>query len=529
MDFGMRNMWKKIIEKIFSRKNLYILCFMALNLIEVLRESQGGDVWHVVVNCTGLALMVIVFSAYPLKEFCTWINGVYTILCVAAMAGIYVHWQSHVGQYNLWQIETAVMNIWWIGIMAGNLFQKIVVKKTLAFQPGMTGWLWIAMSMLMTASISGRWWPLWYLLMFGVFYLTDYKQGDRRALWDGMIDGTILSFFFIQIYTYGFRPYDVVRYAGPFRNSNMAALYYLIVYMMCLYKLHLLELKKTRKGWKLFYLIGAGGLLSFQLYTMARTAWVTSAVIAVLYGVFVVRRIWNKKWRLVLCRGAALFFAVAFTFLPVYYTIRWLPTVMHHRVWYDGEYSYDKVHSYDPPDSDKYVSLEEALDAMLGRVWETFKGFSFCPSLTMRVYAAEAEKNKVELVDMPWLDYALRGRLTIYKAYWDDMTWYGHGMGDGQYYLNDEGYHSWHAQNLWLQIAYFYGIPAGILFVILTLVLLRRGYALMKKSASPYAVIPFFICALCFMFGLMEEVWNPGQLIMFLIFFVQHPQMGREA
>lgn len=521
-------MFQKISGKIFSTKSLYILCFMALNLIELLRASQRGDVWYVAVNCMGLVAMVIVCSAYPLREFCTAAGGIYTLLCAVAMAVIYMHWRQHIGEYNLWQMETAIMNVWWIGIIAGYLFKKVIREKTVPLRPGVSGWLWIAMSMLMIASVSGRWWPLWYLLMFGSFYLTRYRPEDAKALWDGMIDGTILSFFCIQIYAYGFRPYDEVRYKGAFGNCNMTALYYLIVYVMCLYKLHILESRKAHKGWKLFYLTGAGGLLSFQIFTMGRTAWVTSVAVTILYGIFVVRKIWKKKWRQVLCRGAALILAVAFTFLPVYYTIRWLPTILHYRVWYEGEYSIDKVHSFDPPDSDKYVSLEEAVEAIFGRVWETFKGFSFHSPLMMCVYAAEPEGKKVEMVDLPWLDEALRGRVTIYKAYWEDLTWYGHGTQDGYYYLGDEGYHSWHAQNLWLQIAYYYGIPAGIILVALTFALLRRGYVRMQREPAPHAIVPFFMCVLCFAFGLMEVVWNPGQLIMFLIFFVQHPQMGRE-
>ena len=69
-----------------SKKTLYLLCFMALNLIEFLRASQTGDIWHVAVNCTGFVVMIMIASAYPLKEFCTIPNGIYTVACVAAMA-----------------------------------------------------------------------------------------------------------------------------------------------------------------------------------------------------------------------------------------------------------------------------------------------------------------------------------------------------------------------------------------------------------------------------------------------------------
>ncbi len=515
--------------RVLTKRTLYVLCFMALNLIEQLRASQTGDIWYVAVNCMGLVVMVLVASAYRLREFLTLSNGIYTVLCIVAMAAVFVHWQFHVGEYNLWQIETALMNVWWIGIMVRHLFKRLVTDRALLFHPGVLGWLWIAMSVLMIASVSRRWWPLWYLLMFGVFYLTGYGQEDRKALWDGMLNGTLISFFCIQIYAYGFRPYDELRYKGAFANSNMAALYYLIVYLMCLYKLHILELRKAHRGWKLFYLIGAGGMLSFQVFTMGRTAWVSSFVITVLYGILVVRRLWNKRWRQVLGRGCGLALAAALTFLPVYYTVRWLPTVLHHPIWYEGEYSLGKVHSFDPKDSEKYVELDEFLEALLGRLAGTLKRIEARNPFLIHSYAAEPER--VELVRVPWTeDEGILNRLTIYKAYWDDLTWYGNEPNKGFYQIGDGDYHSWHAQNLWLQIAYYFGIPSGLLLAAISVVmLLRHGRRMFADKENPYGIIPFFVCVLFTVFGITEVVWNPGQLIMFLIFFVQHPQLGNQS
>lgn len=75
-------------------------------------------------------------------------------------------------------------------------------------------------------------------------------------------------------------------------------------------------------------------------------------------------------------------------------------------------------------------------------------------------------------------------------------------------------------------MAYTHGIPAGILSVALSIVLLyAQGRNMMRRKDNPYAVIPFFVCVVFMVFGLMEIVWNPGQLIMFLVFFVQHPQI----
>ena len=486
---------KKII---LNKKNLYILCFLALNLVEFLRATQTGDIWHVVVNVMGIVFLFIVVSAYPLKEFLNPLNAVYTLLCLAAMVAVYFHWRAHYGEYLVWQIETAIVNVWWIGIMVRLLFKQIFVEKTKSFRPGVAGWIWIAMTMLMIASVSGRWWPLWYLLMFGSFYLTKYTEEDAKALWDAMIDGTILSFFCLQTLAYGTRPYDEVRYVGFFNNSNMMGLYYLIIYLMVLYKLHILHMKKAAWGWKLFYFIGAGGMLSFQLFTMCRTAWVASIVITFLYGILVVRKLWELKWRQVLLRGIALCLMMVVTFLPVFLTIRWLPTLTHYRLWFPGEYAVYKVHSFDPPDSEKYVELDEFLDALLGRIIRTLNGIEVKNPFVLQVNAQELER--VELVDIPWLkDGSLRMRFTIYKVYLRDMTWYGNPQNMGYYLIGEGTYQSWHAQNLWIQIGYYYGIPAGILLIVLTVVLVYAyGKRLLRNKDNPHAIIPFFMCVFCF-------------------------------
>lgn len=525
---------RKLAQKLFTKRTLYLLCFMAINLIEFLRATQVGNVWKAAANCTGLVMMVLIFSALPFRELIDRVSIAYMLLCGAAMIAVHFYWLSHRGEFLWGEAQTAVLNVCWIGIAVRYFFRRVIVEKKTAFRPGLTGWAWIALSVLMIASVSERWWPLWFLLMFGCFYLTDFPEQDRGLLWEGLIDGTILSFFAIQIYAYGFRPYDELRYKGAFSNSNTMALYYLIVYLMCLGRLHILELRKACRWWKLFFLLGAGGLLSFQLFTMCRTAWIVSFVLTGIYGIFVMRRIWRMNWIQIACRGGALLLAVTVTFLPIYGTIRWLPAILHHPVWYEGEYSVDKVHSFDPADSEKYVSLEDFMDALLGRILRTLKIAEQNDPFLLRAYAAEESEGmeRVELIETSWTeDEALRTRLTIYKAYWDDLNWFGHGLSEGYYIIGDGDYFSRHAQNLWLQMAYTYGIPAGIVSIVLSAALLYvQGRNMARQKDNPYAILPFFVCVVYMMFGLTEIVWNPGQLIMFLVFFAQHPQiMERQA
>lgn len=519
---------KKIFSlKLFIKRILYTLCAIALSAIDFALNTQNGDKWSVAVNATGIVMLVIIASQYPVRKLLTLVNYIWSGLCVAIIVAAVASGRDSIMHVYVWAFVMAIVNVWWIVIYGKYLLPVFWRERSWKrIKPGLTGWIWIAMMLLMFFSRSGRVWPVWFLAMFGMFYLTEYSSGERDALMDGMVDGMIISFFLLQIFAYGFRPYDVVRYVGAFTNSNIAALHYLVAYTMVLFKLHLLHQREAKKGWKLFYFTGGCGLLGFMFLTMGRTAWVTAFLLTVLYGILVVRRIWKKKWGAVMGRFLVLGLTTVLLFPAVFATVRWLPAILHHPVWFLGEYNENKVHSFDPPDSWKYVEMDEFLETVLGRIWRTFQVCSSRDPFLLVAQASEETDEIIELVGPEGMDKALNIRLSIYKTYLGELNLLGHSSEEGHYHFKDSDYIVWHAQNVWLQVAYDYGIPTGILFLAMTVLLLKRHYQSMKAHTDNcYAVIPFFLCVLFFCYGTMEMVWNVGQLVMALFFVVQHPQI----
>ena len=563
------------------RRIWFIVLFMALNLIEWLKATQTGDIWKVAVNVAGLVVMTLVMSAYPVKELCCGFSKVYTIICLAVIVGIYGYWWMNPGKFVVWQYLTAVMNIWLIGIMLWVLWRRAAAGRLKKPKWDILSTLWVLLTIVMVLSKSGRVWPVWFFLIYGIFYLTEYSEEDKDALVEGMVNGTIISFFIMQIYAYGFRPYDEVRYKGPLSNCNMTALYYLIVYCMILAKLHFLTLQKSGKIRKLFWMVMAGGLLCFQFMTLCRTAWLSAIAVTFAYGILIVKGIWKDSLPKVLGKAVLLGVITVAVFPIVFGTVRWLPTILHHPIWYEGEWSEEKVHSFDPADSDKYVTLEEFLDTALGRFLQILEKPAAVDGQAMQDAAGQGEAGQGEagqgeagqgeagqetaeesLVteeetddpgeelfmpdgyvrasaeaigdEVPILDYSKDWtssdiRVAIFKAYWKDLNWRGHSEKEG-YYLITPKYRCWHAQNLWLQIAYYYGIPAGILLVVLTVVMIYYYISRCHKGKldQKYGVLPLLFVILYFTFGLMEVVWNPGQLVFVLIFLVQHPGLFRK-
>lgn len=593
---------RDVILSIGNRQLLYFLCFLAFELIDFLRNTQNGDIWSAAVGGTGLVMMVLIFSEYPLKE---WHYGKHTrvymaiwTVCCLGIAGASALWQQHfiLGIYK-WTFFLGVWNVWWIFLVGQEIVKRLWKAGSLRAKPDLTGVLALVMAFLMTFSRSGRLWPVWFAAMFGMFYVTRFTREKLEQLFEAMVDATIVAFFVIQIYAYGFRPYDVIRYLGAYPNSNVASLHYLVVYTMVLCKLHYLEKKNAKKGWRIFFFLGAAGLLDFMFLTMGRTSWVTAIVITCFYGIFVIWKNWKKKFSGVIARGAALVAAFVVLFPVVFGTVRFLPAVLHHPVWYGGEYSIEKVHSFDPADSPKYIEMDEFLEAVFGRIVGTFykgnttqedeagnaestenvageasvAGNSTDNVVTVEAGTAEgkagagsadntvaentedgekadrenAEPDNVnsavavdasqtsyeviEKIGPEGMDEALNIRLSIYAAYLRNLNWFGHPDAEGHYQFADIDYFSWHAQNVWLQMAFSYGIPSGILFLILTVLLFRKNFGILKNAGNvPYKIIPFFICLLFFVYGLMELDWNVGQYPLILLFITQHPQIREQ-
>ena len=92
----------------------------------------------------------------------------------------------------------------------------------------------------------------------------------------------------------------------------------------------------------------------------------------------------------------------------------------------------------------------------------------------------------------------------------------GHSPSEG-YFQITETYHSWHAQNVFLQIAFFYGIPAGLCFVVLIVWIGKKALLTAYYGEEKHALLPFLVWLVFVGFGMLECVWYPGQSILFLI------------
>lgn len=530
--------------KSVMKRSFFIVCFFLLNFIDLLRHTQNGHIGSTAANLTGVVIFFLVMSGLKFSRKCALASVVWTVLWLIFVRAGVQWYHSKPQPLWIWNTLAVFLNIWCIGVMVitliGNRGRDMLKNRRIS----MIGILWVCFSVLAVLSRYGIFWPVWYLFMFACFYGVDYNEEKKEFLFAGMVDGTILAFFAFQIYAYGFRPWDMVRYLGAYANCNMTALHYVVVFCMLLVKLHVLEKNGAKKWIKLLYAFLAGGLISFQIFTICRTALLTSAALLLVYGIVVVGCLWKKKVSGVFFRGCLLAACIAVSFPLVYATIRYLPAVLHHPVWYIGEYNVEKVHSYDAWDSPKYTDFDEFMETAFGRFFRIKKeeeeagqsptepsteaktellqntGTEPAQGRTDEGTVQDAEEESV-------LETALGGREAVYRAYLTNLNWTGHTEQEG-YFQITEDWHTWHAQNHWLQAAFYLGIPAGVLlFVMTVLICIRNLRIAVRNQKDNYAILPLMVTVVFLVFGMAELVWYPGQMILVLFFLVQHPQFKK--
>ena len=104
-----------------------------------------------------------------------------------------------------------------------------------------------------------------------------------------------------------------------------------------------------------------------------------------------------------------------------------------------------------------------------------------------------------------WEYYLKNGNMTGHRSS------EGHDIGDGLYV--------WHAQNMFVQFWYYYGIPSAVLFLAVLVMLIFysiKNILRKKEDALPGLLFLVFFGV----FGLFEATWYPGQMVLLLAFFV---------
>lgn len=510
-------------EKLY--KWWYALCFVFLGIIDQRRGSALGTIQMTFANLTGVVMALLLLPSIRLekekaKPYLLW-TPVCAILAIIACIIGNSYWQ-YKGQWS-----TAVLNIAVWSYLIIYVYQEKNYTELFARIKQPVFWCTCLCLVLMQLSVHEGIVPLWYLLIYGGFVVIGIPKERTEDFFDGMMTGIILWFFGQQIIAFGFRPYDYVRYKGLYSGETQNGMHYMIVF--CAFLLKWICSREKNEKWfiRFFYFLMSAVMISFTVFTggKAPVLGITAVTAFVILGYNIFKR---KTFYGVFLHSVTLVVCVVLTFPVCYLSIRYLPTILHHPIWYEGEYvEGDSVCSFDPWNSTKYISFEDVVYNDVNRLLESIgigpdKWIVQFQQLmqALPVHAEEMDRQKIaengagsssdnpfNIEELHGLTSSTDARKVIYTYYWNHLNFRGHDKEHSGFWISDYTYYT-HAHNMFLQIAYDHGIIPGLLFLLIYLYSLYRAFRLCLKGN--WTCIVFLLAILCF--GMVEMVLVSGQI-----------------
>ncbi len=532
---------KGFSHKKHYKKYFYFVCFFILCICDQRVGSALGEIQLVCPNIVLMVLSCMALSHYPLSDFrrrCFWIPA---IICMAgAGLALGLIWPNTYYHYQLIS-----------GVIAAVLYGCVLIRTAHAIFSakrlprgshlglGLMGLLLLWSILSRHDKYSGVLLCLSVVLM----YLTDFTDREYDWMLRALGGAVLTAFFVFQGLAFVFRPYDTLRYLGLYANTNINALFYQMVYCVFLGFFCILEIKKEHCLLKWGSFCFACAMWSFVMLTMCRSAIAGMAAATVLgFGI----TLWKRRGRRLprgLSYACGLFVGIVLGFPVVYGAVRYLPAVFHHPVWFMDEYSEEKVHSWDSYDSEKYTDWREVLQGNFGRFFPNAANARISMGLdsgVLSVWARGRDEAGFALDGAPMMllasgeegtlpggmvygediaseaalseENSIDFRFTIYRQYLSRLNLRGHADSENGVQVNAD-YYAPHAHNIFLQYAFNYGLPAGLLLLAYLAVSGIRFLCLCIRSETDTPFLPgLLMFASIAVFGMLEIVWRSGQL-----------------
>lgn len=410
--------------------------------------------------------------------------------------------------------------------------------------------IWVIMLVLMIISKSEYLWPECYLVLFLCYYMTKQTPSQRANVISGLVNGIIMAFFVIQGHALLCRPYDRVRYYGNFCNPNHNCMFLCLCLAAILAKILFITRESRKVIIRVFYFLLAGMCYSLICMTMTRSGYIAAFVVTVFFLITYCQ----VKGKKIFIRTGLLLVLIFVVSMPLtYVAVRYIPTIHPHVLFYFQEgYSEARVHSWDERDSEKYVTFEQLIQSVLGRIERTKKTYDdfrseeiekeengkivvadfkiasnaeYFPTavfsnVKMNMPEAESETNldKVPALTNKEASNAFIVRYTIYKWYFTHLTLRGMPYDEQGFQLTEDHWIQ-DTHNIYLDYGINFGFPVMILFIIFIWWGIGRLVKQGIKMQDIGKMASLFIVLIPSVFGLFEFAWGAGTISTVAFYF----------
>ena len=519
--------WRNYIQTVCFGLLFYALCQYV---------NADREYYHYTNTRWMLIFLAIAFlMMYTEKQFLNLFSGLWLILSIIGSVKHCVDFEKGTNEHELAVLTCAVVVLW------GLLILNILIAWIKALRQGeyqfrkptivqmIYGILWVVFSALMYLYQFEKIWVYTATLPFVTMFFLRFTPASKSRFLKNFANGILLSFGFVALFCFIHRPHHywmLYRYGGIFHTVACTGMYLAVVFGAAVGKLFgTLKARDNMLVCCPFECFLVSVTAGYIFLTMSRTAYlsafVTAALVVVL-AAFAFHKIFSNVWKEigVLLLSAFLCFPLVFT------AVRMIPAVINEPIRYDLEHQ-DRdfmVYRGDPIDSDKYMTVPRFFSTLFGRFQKeevvtdededdealgierseeqylVYTGNDFA-GMDMRTAHDDAdedddddEESEEEQNDMS------NGRFAIFMDYVKALSFEGH---EKMAIVNEEGKEHVHAHNSYLQVAYNFGMIAGVVFLTICAISLWCSIRLAMTQGDKFGIyiVPF---ALIIVFGLIS-------------------------
>lgn len=399
--------------------------------------------------------------------------------------------------------------------------------------------LCVAFWLVCAAFANGRSWPVMLCIVFTAWIFFYVTSEYREELLEDICNGILLAFAGTVIFCLYRRPYQyfmLTRYAGIFFTVTVTACYYLLPAAAALTKVFVARREENREkllsSWLLFGVVAA-----YMAFTASRTGIISMAVMLLIaFVVSILQEHREKGWvRRQFARLGILIISVVSMFVMTFSMTRMIPAMAGNPFYFFFERPGAYFTSETPwkggeTPSETYIDVERSFEMLFGRVFEgnlEENSVEIPDNKVLKgplLVSAEITADMLKEASAP--NYA-NGRLDIFEAYIKQLNMTGHETMSA---IAENGEELMHAHNSYLQVAFDFGIPVGILFLAFCACDFVRAFIMgvSLKREKGYKLLILFIVTGFGAASMFEWVYHPCNPLGFMFLLLLAPVMMKK-